>query len=356
MSHLQLNGTDISVDYLYNVIIIHQNIRSIRQNFDNFLISLTNFDKRPEIIVLSEIWINSNEIQFYEINGYTLKSKCNDEYRAGGVAVYVINTIDVIDTSVVEIITADVLQIKIKILNEFIHMFAIYRTHSYTKEYFINELENYFASNNNLKHFKNVLFIGDVNINLLELSNIVDNYKIVMAANGFKCLIEVPTRITDQSQTCIDHVYVKMSDCSKMSVEAEVIDNDVTDHCMLNVSLSVCGGRREASCPTPSYRIDYDSLSCLLDKVDWTFVYSQNNASFAYDVFSNILKDCLEKSKREIRCDNSYKKIKPWINNYICMKINIRNKIFKHLRKHPNNINLKDYYKKYRNKLQNVRR
>lgn len=349
MSQLQLNGTDC----LTKVKIFHQNIRSIRQNFDNFLISLTNFDKRPEIIVLSEIWINSNEVQFYEINNYTLKSKCNDEYRAGGVAIYVSNSIDIVDTSNVQIITADVLQIEIKILNQFFHIFAIYRTHYYTKEYFVNELENYFAINNNLKHLKNVLFIGDVNMNLLEQSNIVDNYKIVMAANGLKCLIEVPTRITDQSQTCIDHVYVKISDCSRMSVEAEVIDSDITDHCMLNVSLSVCGGKREATCPTTSYQIDYNSLSGHLDKVDWTLVYSQNNASVAYDVFINILKDCLEKSKKEIRYNNNYKKIKPWINNYICMKINIRNKIFKNLRKHPNNMNLKEYYTRYRNKLQN---
>lgn len=58
-------------------------------NFDLFLTELMNFEKRPDIIVLTEIWINNDEINCYSINGYDWLSHCSNNYRMGGVTVYV---------------------------------------------------------------------------------------------------------------------------------------------------------------------------------------------------------------------------------------------------------------------------
>lgn len=69
--------------------LIHINIRSMRSNFDMFIAALSKFKHKINIIVLSEIWIGSEEINLYKLPGYKLTAKCNDSYKAGGVARYV---------------------------------------------------------------------------------------------------------------------------------------------------------------------------------------------------------------------------------------------------------------------------
>jgi len=272
--------------------IIYQNIRSMRQNFDSFLIQLQTLGHLPKILILSEIWINNNESQFYQIENYNLKLKCNEEYRAGGVAVYIHTSLEIIDSNIITMTSADVLKIKIKLNNEFLNIFAIYRTHRFNREMFINELDNYFSMSNNLKAFKNVLLIGDININLLEHSDVVDKYKQLLAISGASGLVNEPTRITEQSQTCLDHVYVKLANCNMIDLVAEVLDANITDHCMIRVNVTVQGRGEEANRFPPSgnaQRIDCDILNECLKNVDWSGVYIEQNASKAYDIFHSIL-------------------------------------------------------------------
>lgn len=50
--------------------IVHQNIRSLRQNFDSLCLNLEAFQYLPDIVFVSEIWIFSYEINDYHIPGY----------------------------------------------------------------------------------------------------------------------------------------------------------------------------------------------------------------------------------------------------------------------------------------------
>lgn len=77
-----ING---SVNNTVKFNIIHQNIRSIRSNFDIFISELASRNLNPEIIALSEIWIKNNVKQFYEIPIYVSFLNTNAELRAGGV-------------------------------------------------------------------------------------------------------------------------------------------------------------------------------------------------------------------------------------------------------------------------------
>jgi hypothetical protein len=342
--------------------VIHQNIRSLRQNFDFFISELTEMENSPEVIILTEIWINSNESSLYNIQGYNKYFKCNDDYRAGGVAVYIKNSIEVINHVTEQFHTADVIGIRFRVLEQSFTLFACYRILKCSREVFVDELENLLITKGVSKNSNNVLFIGDLNINLLESSNFVDNYKILMASNGFECLVNEPTRVTTDSATCIDHVFSRVSDKSRVTVETEVRHVGITDHSLCSVSVSVAGRgeagvdgerRHSSASATPvSYRIDYALLSQNLDSADWESVYKQSSATSAFDSFFAIFRSSLENSKVKISTKNHFKKLKPWINDFICMKIRIRNKIYLKLRKHPNNVKLRNYYLKFRNKLQ----
>lgn len=91
--------------------IVHQNIRSVRKNFDLLLAELEATSLDPDIIVLSEVWIMSNETCLYDIPHYILYANCNDGYRAGGVIIYVKQNIKVLNCHNVQFNTADVIKI-----------------------------------------------------------------------------------------------------------------------------------------------------------------------------------------------------------------------------------------------------
>lgn len=75
--------------FFNNFQMVHQNIRSLRKNFDLLLSNLQSFDKQPDIIFLSEIWIYDCEKNDYNIPGYNFFANCNDTYSSGGVAVFI---------------------------------------------------------------------------------------------------------------------------------------------------------------------------------------------------------------------------------------------------------------------------
>jgi hypothetical protein len=64
--------------------IIHQNKRSLQANLDCFVAEILSWECIPDIIILSEIWINNNEAGFYSINGFDLFLNTNElSYRCG---------------------------------------------------------------------------------------------------------------------------------------------------------------------------------------------------------------------------------------------------------------------------------
>lgn len=67
-----------------DLIIINQNIRSLRSNFDEFVVFRENLKRKPDIIILTEIWIKDTEICQYMLPNYTTNAQCNNKYCAGG--------------------------------------------------------------------------------------------------------------------------------------------------------------------------------------------------------------------------------------------------------------------------------
>lgn len=342
-----------------NFNIIHQNIRSLRQNFDLFTAELENNNILADIVILSEIWIKSVEVDFYNIPNFKLYANCNDNYRAGGIAVFVKDSIQIIENVKLNLRTADILYISFMFSGKTFHLLAVYRLIFETITDFVSELQNYFSNVNSLALNKdNVFWIGDVNINILEHFNVgIDRYKAVMAANGFESLINVPTRITQQSESCIDHVHIRVARRDIIIVDASVDHVGITDHSLVKILVKVSNGSSESEgtghpLPTHHFCIDKVLLKQLLDQTSWDDVYNQTDPSSAFDVFCKILHDTIRRSTVQVKQRDTIKKLKPWINESICSKIKRRNHLFKLVKKHPNNEKLKLYYLSFRNTLQ----
>lgn len=102
----------------------------MRCNFDNLIAELSGRNLSPDIIILSEVWINANEISYYNIPDYKSYIKSNDDHRAGGVVMYIKSNIEIIFRNLVNFQSAYVLNINVKInLTEFC-IFAVYRLHN----------------------------------------------------------------------------------------------------------------------------------------------------------------------------------------------------------------------------------
>lgn len=166
------------------------NIRSVRKNFYHLLAYINNFSTLPEIIFLTEIWISSSEISNYNVDGYQLYANCNDDYRAGGCAVLIRNQIEH-NFSALIWTAADVGKLSLNFMGKIVTFLIIYRLQTQQTDLFINELEQCLCSIN----VKNFFVLGDVNLDILKSSPIIDEYQLLMSGHGLSSFVNEPTRI-----------------------------------------------------------------------------------------------------------------------------------------------------------------
>lgn len=351
----------IELEESENLIIVQQNIRSLRANFDTFIAELETWTRYPDVIILTEVWINSEESYLYSLSNYKSIFNCNDNYRAGGVVIYIKNDITINSHDIYTFNSADCISVTLKSNKLNVCIIAIYRHYQKSIQAFIDELQGFIMKSNNFTNERNVIMLGDLNINLLENSLAVENYKTLLACCGLESIINIPTRVTVKSQTCIDHVFAKINNKQIITYGARVIDARITDHSMTAVwmreSTTIAAKQLigEASIGGTSQsaarRIDYATLNRLLGTEDWKSVYNCKDASVAYDNFVGVIQDFISKSWRVIKRKN-FKKLKPWVTELVCKKINKRNRLLQKLKREPNNNDLRYSFKKMRNDLQ----
>lgn len=137
----------------------------------------------PQITILSEIWIEDEEILFYLLPGYNSYPKCNADHRAGGVIVFVANYLSCRRIGSIQITTADYVHLEIVFCKAFsVDIIGMYRLQEYSEIIFTYDLIRLL---NTVKN-RNFVGSGDVNINLLRHSEGVDYYNITMASNAFE--------------------------------------------------------------------------------------------------------------------------------------------------------------------------
>src|SRR5579872_7217018 len=85
------NYQEIISNMNQNFSLIHFNILSLTQHFDDLLNFIDLTPNHPKIIALSETWLNQSKIKVVQIDGYNLEFANRTSSRAGGVAIYITN-------------------------------------------------------------------------------------------------------------------------------------------------------------------------------------------------------------------------------------------------------------------------
>lgn len=253
----------------------------------------------------------------------------------------------------INITTADIILTQITLNNDtIVSLIALYRLHDYTPQEFVTEFHNL------LKKIKNpnLIICGDVNIDLISKSNVKEDYLIKLASHGLAPLITEPTRVTLNSSTCIDHIFIRSSK-SGMQWETSLIDLDITDHKMTLLTLTCDEIQRKPSYQLNTYRLDYVLLSKNAKKIKWDEVYSTETVDDGFQKLIDMIRSCIEKSRvtqHQRKKTNKPKKLKPWINNNLLDKINAKNKLYRKTKEQPENLVLLGQYKTEKNALLKV--
>lgn len=180
-----------------------------------------------------------------------------------------------------------------------------------------------------------------------------------MAQHGFYSYINTPTKIEENSQTCLNHCFFKIppNKHDKFDITPIALTNDVTDHfpILLNLSYHETSNNQEKYLISHTkYYIKHEQLTVSLNNETWQDLYRTTDVNMAYSKFICKLSEKIKDSTKIIHLNSTRRQIKPWITLGLINSIRERDKMKFELNKNKNNEQLLQKYKAYRNKTNNL--
>lgn len=186
----------------------------------------------PDIIVVTEHNMTNIELERLNLENYHLVSHYARLTTTGG-GVLILSRQSLMGRRVVSTPITDLCSDKVfeccvakYKLDKFSFILAgIYRKPNFENNEFIDRLNSLIEIL--ITKEKNVIIIGDINVDFLKESNICVNLKNVLTCHGLKYLINFPTRVSPTSATCIDNVFTNLS---KNEVKVTGVVTNLSDH------------------------------------------------------------------------------------------------------------------------------
>lgn len=231
------------------------NIRSLNKNFDDLLSYFSSADFWPDAIVLTETWY-TEDCKYLTISGYDSFFYSSNKNKCSGVAIFTKNELKA-HVNLMNQYCFDCLNVKIIVNETSVSIIGIYNSPSNSYYVFAEDFELLLSSIPS----KSLTYItGDFNIDVLR--NDANSTSYLQLCSSYNFLITnkvMPTRQTELSDTCIDHV-VTNSDLD--NEKTQIIKTDVSDHYgILHVT-----GLQEGKAPPPS-QIYFRNFSKLGDDI-----------------------------------------------------------------------------------------
>jgi exonuclease III len=261
-------------------------------------------DFKFDLLCFVETWLSTENSNLAHFDGYNHVMKLKTStYRGGGLSIFVSNEREYklrddlvfanANTDEFDCLFVEVLSNNSKEQNTIVGL--IYRSPSYNNEKeFIASLENLLVKLE--RERKETVILGDFNMDLIkahlhhptsELLDIFMNYY-------FAPQISLPTRVTQNTATLIDHMYKNNPD--KNSIAGTLL-TDITDHYM-NFILINKEVKDDKYPDTVTYRPITESkikkFNENLEKINWTHVLHSNDPNEAYDIYLNLYQTALD--------------------------------------------------------------
>lgn len=312
--------------------IITQNIRSINHNYSNFLTLMERIKLNLDIIVLTECWLSCCPA-IPNMIGYECHSTKHIHNQNDGVVFYAKRDLNgLIEEPYIP--NANCLILK---LNNDVAIVGIYRSPSTNDiDEFCDHLN---AILNGLSGFRNVMVIGDINIDIIINSNNTSQYLDILAYHGLLSAHHIPTRL----YSCLDHVMLK----TRYHAKTMILSSSITDHEAVLLNLKY---KHKRILNTHIKHItNYDKLTKTINELDFTRIYSNKNANEATNLFVNILHNAINSNTEKRKINKKNILLKPWMTPGLLRCIKHRDKLHINMKASPNNHTYRFIYTRYRN-------
>ena len=173
------------------------------------------------------------------------------------------------------------------------------------------------------------IVMGDMNIDCMKspfdtnISDFIDN----IYARGFIPEITIPTRVTAQTATLIDHIY---SNKFSENLTSGVIVTDVSDH----YAIFFIDNTRHPQPETEQFHRSYSdrNITCFIDtlnRMDFTNITNETDCQKAYNILHYKLSFAHTLSFPEKKLHQRFHKHSPWITSGITQSCKTKHKLLK---------------------------
>ena len=283
--------------------VFHLNVRSLMPKLDDLQQYLVEITHKFSVIGISETWLkNDNEAFIHHLPGYSFVNNNRKTKNGGGVGMFYISSAlkfrvrydlnlqkdDILESIFLETCLEE---------NEKIKIGTIYKPPNNNFNDFETELKTILHKID--KENKTCILMGDFNIDILKYgsNDYANRFLNQMYSSQFYPVINRPTRITTNSATIIDNIFINniFVDCS-----SGILISDLSDHLPVFQILS------NLKIPKPkmiSYKKregtkeNIDKLRNAIQNISWEYLGNFNDVDDAYsnfqETFLSIYNTCI---------------------------------------------------------------
>ena len=290
---------------------LHVNIRSLQKNLNNLNHELLQtLSNSPDILLLSETKIKLSPLTNVNLTGYQPVMLANSQTNAGGVGVYVTDklTVTLLGKNELNSTCQDIwLRISNKTGNDSFIVGVIYRHPRGDVNNFLTALNKKLDLLSNKRYY----LFGDFNINVNSTVNNEDglNYLNTISSNEAYSLINKPTRVTNVSQTTIDHI---VTNDSTHVIYPVIFLSDLTDH--YPIACCVTGDPNRTN-----LKIKQDNHYCYRDTGQFNCDWFKMDLQEALEVFFNA-KELTSSDQIDFYFENFVSTFRTCLNKYALLK------------------------------------
>ena len=344
--------------------LLHANCRSLSKNFSKLSTLFNLISGKITAIAVTETWLTESNSDIFNFPGYEFVSKSRTSKNAGGVGIYVDNSHEYIIRDDLCLMLPHIECIFIELVLRGVPnviLGCVYRppnTDATTFNTDFLSLLNVISTGTDKKKLS--LIAGDFNLDLLkhESHHNTGEFLQNLLTHSYLPSIRKPTRITDDTATLIDNIFVR---CNKFYYDAAIFCNDVSDHLPIAIHLKYI-------IPIPAFNstkkrkfdsTKNDEFKLLLSNIDWNAVIDpcllNSDPSKAYDIFYAEFKRIFDNIFPYQIIKNSYRMTPrhEWITPGIMKSCITKSQLYKKYLSNKSPAN-KAKYNKYSNKLKSV--
>ena len=207
--------------------VIHQNVQSLGNSVDSVNNLLKN-NPNCKVLCVTEHWKALDELKLLALDDFSLGSfYCRERGEHGGSAVYVHKNLEyksrnkINKLSVKNVIECAAVECKLK--DTILIIISIYRPPTSNIELFLNILEKFLCDT--IDENKKVIVAGDFNIELLKSNEDRTDLLSLLTSFNLEQTIFENTRITANTASCIDNIFINCEYVNSLVVEAFISDH-----------------------------------------------------------------------------------------------------------------------------------